>query len=69
MFEVLDVKISEGWSLSCRLDSLYEGLGISLVNFDKKNIKFFYSFDFFQFLVIKSLDLDPESMNPDQQHR
>jgi hypothetical protein len=48
------------------LDILYEDLGISKLKFliKKVGIKFFFSAaTFFQFLVIKSLDPDPESIN------
>jgi hypothetical protein len=53
---------AEGFS--CSFCVLYGGLGISKLQFFiKKNINFFSAVNFFQFLVIKTLDLelDPES--------
>jgi hypothetical protein len=55
---VLDVLFLGAEGSSCSLGVLYEGLGISKLQFliqERKNI----SDEFFQFLVIKSLD--PES--------
>ncbi len=69
---------AEGFS--CSLDVFYEGLGISKLQFLKKKSNNKFSAVFFQFLVIKTLDLDPDldslemlgpdpdSMNPDSQH-
>ncbi len=47
------------------MDVIYGGLGISKRKKEKKN---FIVFFFFQFLVIKNLDLDPEQdphLDPD----
>ncbi len=50
---------AEGFS--CSMDVLYEGLGISKLQFlIKKNIDFFSSKFFPQFLVIKTLDPEPD---------
>ncbi len=60
----------------CNLDILYGGLGIGKLQFlIKKNFIFFFAVIFFQFLVIKALDLDwiririglqPQTLDPDR---
>jgi hypothetical protein len=59
--------LSVGWRLLraegffCNLDILYEGLGIGKLQFlIKKKFNFFSAVIFFQFLVIKALDPDPD---------
>jgi hypothetical protein len=42
----------------CSLDVLYGGLGIKKLHFSSNFISYV---NFFQFLVIKTLDLDPDS--------
>jgi hypothetical protein len=59
-------------ALSCRLDVLYEGLGISKLRFLIKKDFLKFSSCFFEFLVIETLDPDPDSLemldhNPDPQ--
>ncbi len=83
---VSDPDPSVGWPLLraegffCNLDILYGGLGIGKLQFFiQKKFNFFFSCNFFQFLVIKALDPDwirirsglqpptpdPEKMNTD----
>jgi hypothetical protein len=72
---------AEGFS--CNLDVLYGGLGISKLQFfDKKNrFRITLAVNFFQFFSFwsskswirigiqsKMLNLDPDSINPDQKH-
>ncbi len=58
-FEVLDVLFLRAEGFSCSLDVLYEGLGRSKLQFLIKKIShFFPTVNFFQFLVIKTLDPD-----------
>ena len=67
---------AEGFS--CSLDVLYGGLGISKMQFlIKKLFKKKFRYNFFQFLVIKTLDLDPDPdwyriqpkiLDPDPKH-
>jgi hypothetical protein len=45
---------------SCTLDVLYGGPGISNLQFVKKKIYFISAVIFSQFLVIKTLDMDPD---------
>jgi hypothetical protein len=50
---------------SCSLCVLYGGIGITKLQFFyKKNIQFFPAVNFFQFLVIKTLD---SKLEPDHQ--
>jgi hypothetical protein len=58
---VLDVLLrAEGFA--CRLDVLYEGLEISKLQFLTQKIfkTIFQLVNFFQYLVIKTLDPDPD---------
>ncbi len=59
-FEVLDAwPLWRAEGFFCNLVVLYGGLGIGKLSFwSKKKINFFFSCNFFQFLVIKALDLD-----------
>ncbi len=58
--------LSVGWPLLraegffCNLDVLYGGRGMVNCIFDQKKINFFSAVIFFQFLVIKVLDPDPD---------
>ncbi len=60
-FEMPD-RYSLSWDeeFCCSLDVLYGGLGTKIAIFDQKNI-FFPAVNLFQFLVIKNLDLDPDT--------
>jgi hypothetical protein len=56
--EVLDVTFWGRKASPAILDVLYGGLGINVI-FEQKNKKFLSVVNFFQFLVIKTLDPDP----------
>jgi hypothetical protein len=62
MFRGAGCSLLKAEGFSCVLDVRYEGLRISKLQFlIKKNIKFFFSCKFVQFLIIRILDTDPYS--------
>jgi hypothetical protein len=66
-FEAINALFLGVEDFSCSCDVLYGGLGIIAI-FDPKNIKVFFSRNFGQFLVIKTLDPDPhwpKMLDPD----
>jgi hypothetical protein len=57
---MLDVLFERAEGFSCSLDVLYKGLDICKSQFFIKTILIFSAVNFFQLLVITTLDLDPD---------
>jgi hypothetical protein len=68
-FHVLNFWMFSLEGFSCSLGVVYRSLGISKSHFLSKKYKRFSSINFFQFLIIKTLDLelDPDPLNADPQ--